>query len=297
MFNIRVTPVITIPLIGVISALVLILINCCIIVPQAYEYIIETFGKYTKSLKPGFNLVIPGIQKIRSKVSLKETMLHIAEQQIISKDNASVHVDALSFYQVQDSYKAVYVVSNFTDSLSSLVQTNIRTVMGSLLLDEILSQRETINARLLEILDEITQPWGIKVLRVEVKEIHPNKDILIALSRQITAERERRATIIEAEGVREAKYRAADAIERLADAEANAIRSVQAAISSTDKQAANYMIAQKYIESLTQLSKSNNTKVIMLPVDASSLLGSVAGISELFKAQNSPDPAPTKESV
>lgn len=287
------------------------------IVPQASEYIVERFGKYRITLKPGFNTVIPFIDSIRSRVSLKETVLNVNKQEIISKDNASVQVDGIAFFQIMDTKKATYIVNDLYFALENLIMTNIRTVMGGIVLDEMLSNRELVNAKLLSVLDEATDPWGVKIVRVEIKDITPPRDLLDAMAQQMKAEREKRASILKAEGVRqseilkaegekqarilaaeaqkekqaleaegfkEAQFREAEARERTAQAEAIATETVSKAIAQGDIQAIQYFVSQKYIEAIGQLATSDNSKTIMMPLEASSIIGSVSGITELLQS-------------
>jgi regulator of protease activity HflC (stomatin/prohibitin superfamily) len=307
-----------IPIIIIVLAVVIVGFSVKV-VPQASEYIVERFGRYQKTLNPGLNIIIPFIDMIRSRVSMKETVLNVNKQEIISKDNASVQVDGIAFFQVIDAKKATYVVNNLHLALENLIMTNIRTVMGSIALDEMLSNRELMNAKLLTVLDEATDPWGVKIVRVEIKDITPPKDLLEAMAKQMKAEREKRATILTAEGVRqseilkaegekqsqilaaeaqkakqaleaegykEAQFREAEARERTAQAEAVATETVSKAIEQGDVKAIQYFVAQKYIEAVAQLAASDNSKTIMMPLEASNIIGSVGGISELLKSMN-----------
>ena len=307
-----------IPIIIIVLAVVIVGFSVKV-VPQASEYIVERFGRYQKTLNPGLNIIVPFIDMIRSRVSMKETVLNVNKQEIISKDNASVQVDGIAFFQVIDAKKATYVVNNLHLALENLIMTNIRTVMGSIALDEMLSNRELMNAKLLTVLDEATDPWGVKIVRVEIKDITPPKDLLEAMAKQMKAEREKRATILTAEGVRqseilkaegekqsqilaaeaqkakqaleaegykEAQFREAEARERTAQAEAVATETVSKAIEQGDVKAIQYFVAQKYIEAVAQLAASDNSKTIMMPLEASNIIGSVGGISELLKSMN-----------
>ena len=307
-----------IPIIIIVLAVVIVGLSVKV-VPQASEYIVERFGRYHKTLNPGLNIIVPFIDMIRSRVSMKETVLNVNKQEIISKDNASVQVDGIAFFQVIDAKKATYVVNNLHLALENLIMTNIRTVMGGIALDEMLSNRELMNAKLLTVLDEATDPWGVKIVRVEIKDITPPRDLLEAMGKQMKAEREKRATILTAEGVRqseilkaegekqsqilaaeaqkakqaleaegykEAQFREAEARERTAQAEAVATETVSKAIEQGDVKAIQYFVAQKYIEAVGQLAASDNSKTIMMPLEASSIIGSVGGISELLKSMN-----------
>jgi len=274
-------------------------------VPQGMEYTVERFGKYTNTLTPGLNIIVPIIDRIGKKMVMMEQVMDVPSQEVITKDNAMVTVDGVIFYQVMDAAKAAYEVSQLGWAILNLVMTNIRTVMGSMDLDELLSRRDDINARLLSVVDDATTPWGIKVTRIEIKDIAPPKDLVEAMGRQMKAERLKRASILEAEGLRqseilraegaqqaaileaegrkEASYRDADARERLAQAEARATLMVSEAIGKGDVQAINYFVAQKYIEALKDIGVANNSKLVFMPLDSSSVIGAIGGISELAK--------------
>ena len=275
------------------------------IVPQGFEWTVERFGKYTHTLSPGLHLLIPVMQAIGRKVNVMEQVLDVPSQDVITKDNAVVKVDGVVFFQVLDSAKAAYEVSNLEIATIALVQTNIRTVIGSMDLDESLSNRETINAQLLNVVDAATNPWGIKVTRIEIRDIQPPRDLIDSMARQMKAERERRAVILEAEGhrssailraegekqaailqaegERESAYREAEARERLAEAEAKATEMVSNAIAAGDVQAINYFIAQKYIEAFRELAMGPNQKFVLMPMESAGIIGSIAGIAELAK--------------
>jgi len=274
-------------------------------VPQGMEYTVERFGRYTNTLTPGLNIIMPVIDKIGRKMIMMEQVLDVPSQEVITKDNAMVTVDGVVFYQVMDAAKAAYEVSKLEWAILNLVMTNIRTVMGSMDLDELLSRRDDINARLLTVVDDATTPWGIKATRIEIKDIAPPKDLVEAMGKQMKAERLKRASILEAEGLRqseilraegaqqaavleaegrkEAAYRDADARERLAQAEARATLMVSEAIGKGDLNAINYFIAQKYIDALQKVASAENAKLIFMPLEASSVIGALGGIGELAK--------------
>jgi regulator of protease activity HflC (stomatin/prohibitin superfamily) len=274
-------------------------------VSQGNQYTVERFGKYLKTLSPGLHVIIPIIDRIGAKVNMMEQVLDIPAQQVISQDNATVTIDAVCFYQVVDPVKATYEVNQLHRAMQNLVMTNIRTVLGSMDLDWMLSKRDEINARILTIVDEATNPWGVKVTRIEIKDILPPRDLVDAMAQQMKAERLKRAQILEAEGSkrsevleaegekqsqilkaegeREAAFREAEARERLAEAEANATTMVSKAIAEGNVQAINYFVAQKYVEALGEIATSDNQKVLMLPLEASSVIGSVAGVAEIAK--------------
>ncbi len=274
-------------------------------VPQGEEYTVERFGKYTKTLRPGLNLIVPVFDRIGSKMNMQEQVLDIPSQEIITKDNAMVRVDGVVFFQVLDAAKASYEVRQLEHATLNLVMTNIRTVMGSMDLDELLSQRDKINASLLTVVDDATTPWGVKVTRIEIKDMEPPADLVDAMARQMKAEREKRANILDAEGFRqaeilkaegekqavildaegrrEAAYRDAEAREREAEAEAKATALVSEAIAAGNQNAINYFVAQEYIKTMKEFAISPNQKLVFMPLEASSVIGSIGGIGELFK--------------
>ena len=275
-------------------------------VPQGYEYTVERFGRYVRTMSPGLNLIVPIIDGVGAKLNMMEQVLDVPSQEIITKDNAMVTVDGVVFFQILDAARAAYEVNDLVLATVNLTLTNLRTVMGSMDLDELLSQREVINSRILLVVDEATNPWGVKITRIEVKDISPPRDLVESMARQMKAERERRALILEAEGERaseilraegakqavvlnaegerEASFRDAEARERLAEAEAKATAVVSEAIAAGDVNAINYFIAQKYIDALKEIASADNAKVIMMPLEASSVIGSIAGIAELARS-------------
>jgi regulator of protease activity HflC (stomatin/prohibitin superfamily) len=275
-------------------------------VPQGENWTVERFGRYTRTLDPGLRFLVPLMDRIGRKINMMETVLDIEDQEVITRDNAMVVADAVAFYQVVDASKAAYEVRNLENALKNISQTNIRSVLGSMDLDEALSNRDAINTRLLAVIDHASTPWGVKVTRVEIRDLAPPPDISEAMARQMKAERlkraeiltaeglkqsailkaegEREAQIREAEGRRQAAFLDAEARERSAEAEARATAMVSEAIAKGDLQAVNYFVAQKYTEALRDLAASPNAKTIMMPLEASSLIGSVAGIAELARA-------------
>ncbi len=275
------------------------------IVHQGYRYTLEHFGRFVRVAEPGINFVMPFVTRVGRKINMMEQVVDIPGQEIITKDNAMVAVDGVVFFQVLDAAKAAYEVSDLYSALMALSTTNLRTVMGSMDLDETLSKRDEINARLLAVVDHATEPWGVKITRVELKDIRPPQDIVNAMTRQMKAEREKRASILESEGMRqseilraegekqarilqaegqkEAAFRDAEARERSAMAEANATKSVSDAIEGGSSQAINYFIAQKYVEALGKFATSPNAKTILFPVEATQLMGTLGGIGELAR--------------
>jgi len=287
-------------------------------VPQGYNYTVERFGRYTRTLSPGLNIIVPFFDRIGAKLNMMEQVLDVPTQEVITRDNATVAVDGVAFYQVLNAAQAAYQVSGLQNAILNLTMTNIRTVMGSMDLDELLSNRDTINERLLRVVDEAAHPWGIKMTRVEIKDINPPKDLVDSMARQMKAERDKRAQvleaegdrnaqilraeglkqaqILEAEGKREAAYREAEARERLAEAEAKATTAVSEAIAQGNVQAINYFVAQKYTEALAKIGTANNQKIVLMPMEASSLIGSLGGIGAIAREVFGDNPAPAAPS-
>ena len=274
-------------------------------VPQGTQWTVERFGRYRATLMPGLNLIIPYVDRIGRKINVQETVLEIPSQPVITRDNATVTVDGVVFYTILEAQKAAYEVANLHSAIVNLSLTNIRTAIGSMDLDETLSKRDVINSRLLDVLDRATHPWGVKVTRVELKDVRPPEDVIAAMSQQLTADRQKRAQVLQAEGIRqseilkaegqkqaqilaaegrlEAARRDAEARERLAQAEAAATRAVSEAVASGDVRALNYFVAQKYVEALNTIGAAPNTKLVLMPLEASGVIGAIAGIAELTR--------------
>jgi regulator of protease activity HflC (stomatin/prohibitin superfamily) len=275
------------------------------IVPQGYNYTVERFGRYTRTLRPGLTLIIPFIDRVGRKLNVMEQVIEVPSQEVITKDNAMVRVDGVAFFQVLDAAQASYEVTNLEIAILNLTMTNIRTVMGSMDLDKLLSERDEINHRLLKVVDDATHNWGVKVTRIEIKDIEPPRDLVDSMARQMKAERDKRAAILVAEGERqaailsaegekqaqilaaegrrEAAYRDAEAREREAEAEAKATAMVSEAINKGSAQAINYFVANNYVGALKALAQSNNQKVLILPLESSSVIGAIAGIGEIAR--------------
>ncbi|MBC8050996.1 MAG: SPFH/Band 7/PHB domain protein [Chitinophagales bacterium] len=280
-------------------------ISAAVVVPQGMNYTVERFGRYTRTLYPGLTIIVPFIDRIGSKLNVMEQFIDVPSQTVITKDNAMVTTDGIVYFQVLDAARAAYEVTNLEAAISNLTMTNIRTVMGSMDLDELLSNRNEINARLLTVVDEATNPWGVKVTRIEIRDITPPRDIVDSMAQQMKAERLKRASVLEAEGDRqsqilraeglkqsqvlaaegrrEAAFRDAEARERSAEAEASATRMVSEAISGGNVQAINYFVANNYVEALKALASAPNQKVLIIPADMSSIIGAVSGVAEIAR--------------
>ena len=300
----------------ILVAILIVAAKAWLTVPQGYEFTLERFGKYKKTMSPGFHFITPFFERVGRRINMMEQVLDVPRQEVISKDNAMLGVDAVVFYQVLDAAKAAYEVDNLRLAVINLTMTNIRTVVGAMDLDETLSKRDEINHRLLRVVDEATSPWGIKVTRIEIKDIQPPQDLIDSMARQMKAERDKRANILEAEGFRqaailkaegekqaavlqaeggrEAAFRNAEARERLAEAEAKATTMVSEAIAKGNVQAINYFVAQKYVEAVKAFATSPNQKVYFMPMELAGLVSSLGGVAELAKDALKPPPTSSR---
>lgn len=287
------------------AVVVLGLLRSIRMVPQGFNYTVERFGKYVRTLSPGLGVIVPFIERVGRKQNMMEQVMQVPSQEVITRDNAMVTVDGVAFYQVMNAAKSAYEVQDVQNAVINMTMTNIRTVMGAMELDSLLSQRDEINQRLLGVVDQATQPWGVKMTRIEIKDINPPRDLVESMGRQMKAERDKRAAILEAEGMRsaailkaegekqsvvleaegrrEAVFRDAEGRERAAEAEAKATQMVSDAISQGNVQAINYFVANNYVKALEALAKSPNQKILMMPLDTSGILGSIGGIAEIAK--------------
>ncbi|SDR31940.1 SPFH domain-containing protein [Pseudovibrio sp. Tun.PSC04-5.I4] len=288
-----------------VAVIILVVFAGAKMIPQGYNYTVERFGKYRKTLEPGLNIIIPFVDRVGHRVNMMEQVLEVPAQEVITKDNATITGNGVAFYQVLSAPRASYEVQGLQNAILNLTMTNIRSVMGSMVLDELLSNRDEINSRLLRVVDAACEPWGVKITRIEIKDINPPADLVEAMGRQMKAEREKRASILEAEGARqseiakaegvkqslileaegrqEAAFRDAEARERLAQAEAKATEVVSKAIAEGDMGAINYFVASKYVEAFGELAKSPNQKTLIVPMEATAMIGSLAGIAEIGK--------------
>jgi len=305
------------PTVVILALLVLaavIVLRAVRIVPQGYEFTVERFGRYTRTIRPGITILTPFVEGVGRRINMMEQVLDVPSQEVITKDNVMVTVDAIVFIQVMDAAAAAYRVTDLPTAITQLAMTNLRTVVGSMELDEVLAERDQINSRLLHVIDAATGPWGVKVTRIEIKDLQPPPDITNAMARQMKAERERRAVIteadgekqaqiaraegskqaaiLEAEGRKEAAFRDAEARERSAEAEANATRAVSEAIEGGNVNAINYFVAQRYVDAFAKLAASPQQKTVIVPAEMSALVGSVGGLAELVKAVGQPDGPP-----
>jgi regulator of protease activity HflC (stomatin/prohibitin superfamily) len=295
-----------------VAFVIVVLFSAIKTVPQGYNYTVERFGRYTRTLKPGLNMIVPFVDRIGSKMNMMETVLDVPSQEVITRDNATVTANGITFFQVMDAARAAYEVNMLENAILNLTMTNIRSVMGSMDLDELLSNRDEINERLLRVVDSAAAPWGVKITRIEIKDIDPPRNLVDSMARQMMAEREKRAAILEAEGRRqaeilkaegqkqsqileaegrrEAAFRDAEAREREAEAEAKATALVSQAIGAGNVQAVNYFVAQRYVEALEAFARSPNQKTFLLPVEATGIIGALAGIGEIARETFSGEP-------
>jgi regulator of protease activity HflC (stomatin/prohibitin superfamily) len=299
-----------------VAFVVIVLFSAVKTVPQGYNYTVQRFGRYTRTLSPGLNLLIPFFDRIGAKMNMMETVLEVPSQEVITRDNATVTANGITFFQVMDAARAAYEVNNLQNAILNLTMTNIRSVMGSMDLDALLSNRDEINEKLLRVVDAAAGPWGVKITRIEIKDIDPPKNLVESMARQMMAEREKRAAILEAEGKRaaeilkaegqkqsqileaegrrEAAFRDAEAREREAEAEAKATEMVSQAIAKGDVQAINYFVAQKYVDALTAFATSPNQKTFLMPVEASGVIGALGGLTEIARAAFGDDREPPR---
>ena len=295
----------TIFVIGAVFLAIVVLISAVKVVPQGNEFTVERWGRYTRTLVPGLQFLVPVADRVGAKINMMETVLDVPSQEVITKDNAVIQSDGVVFYQVIDAAKSAYEVRNLERAILNLTMTNIRTVMGSMDLDELLSQRDSINTRLLHVVDDATAPWGIKVTRIEIKDITPPRDLVEAMARQMKAEREKRANVLDAEGFRQAEvlkaegekrsqvlaaegrraaaFLDAEARERSGEAEAKATQMVSDAIAKGDVNALNYFVAQQYVAALAKFAESDQQKTFFLPMDSASVIGAIGGIAEIAR--------------
>lgn len=294
-------------LVLVVLAIVIVIKSICV-VGQGYQYVVERLGKYKETLTPGLNIIIPFVDRVYKRVDMREMVMDIPPQDVFTHDNVNAKIDAICFIQVYNASRAVYEVQNYANAIRQLINTQLRSVLGSMELDQMLSQRDAINKNLLAVVDKATETWGVKVTRIDIRDINVSHDVMESMSAQLKAERNKRATILESEGVRQAQilraegektakvlaaeaekesaFLAAEARERAAQAEATATQLVSDAINAGNTQAINYFVAQKYTEALKSIGAAENSKVVMIPLEASSIIGSIGGISNLVKDVN-----------
>lgn len=275
------------------------------VVPQGQKWTVERFGRYTRTLDPGLGLIMPFIDAIGKKLTVMESVLDVPSQSVITKDNVAVTADGVVFYRIDEAEKAAYQIDNLTSAIVNLTTTNLRSVLGAMQLDDMLSNRDAINGKLLEAVDDATSPWGVKVTRIEIRDLSMSPDLQEAMNLQMTAERKRRALVTEANGSREAEVlkaegekqaailRAegekaaavlnAEAREREAEAEARATTVVSQALQDGNQQAINYFLGQKYVSALQAIGSSSNSKLVLMPLEAGGITGAIAGVAEMLK--------------